>query len=132
MSQKQNENGFDRIIEIELNAAAVLVGVLFWVMLSVFSGYENAWDDPVYWDFGFPGMLVTAFCFGWSAPERPIRRGIWMGLGHGLGALFCGLIHGYGFNLWPHMAGIGVVFAVLLGLSAAVGGFFVRRRRAIK
>lgn len=131
MSQNQNENGFDRIIEIELNAAAALSGALFWIMLSIFR-YEDAWNDPAYWDAGFPAMCFTAFCFGWNSPERPTRRGIWMGIGHGLGALFSGLIHGYGFLYWPHMVGLGVIFAVILGLSAAAGGFFGRRRRAIK
>lgn len=131
MSQKQNENGFDRIIEIELNAAAALSGALFWVMLSIFR-YDEAWNDPFYWDFGVPGMMVTSFCFGWNAPDRATRRGAWMGIGHGVGALFAGLIHGNGFNYWPHMSGLGVIFTVFLSMAAATGGFFARRRRAIK
>lgn len=44
-----------------------------WVVTTVVSGRNEAWDSPLYWAVAYPLALASSFSLGYFAPERPWR-----------------------------------------------------------
>jgi len=60
--------------EIVPAAIAVVGGVLSWDLVRLLGNRREAWDDPHYWQIGYPLLLFTAFILAMGFPERPWRR----------------------------------------------------------
>ena len=42
-------------------AIAVATGIASWELVRQLGGRREAWDDPVYWQLGYPLLIVAAF-----------------------------------------------------------------------
>ena len=52
---------------------AVAAGLAAWEVVRHFGIHREAWDDPAYWQFGYPLMLAASLVLGMVWRERPWR-----------------------------------------------------------
>lgn len=60
------------------SAIAVAAGIASWEIVRQLGSRREAWDDPLYWQLGFPLLIVVAFVLGAVWRERPWRWGLLM------------------------------------------------------
>ena len=53
-------------------------GIASWEIVRQLGARREAWDDPLYWQIGFPLLIVAAFALGAVWRERPWRWGALM------------------------------------------------------
>jgi hypothetical protein len=79
-----------------LYGAALVSGIIVWILVSSFSGKREAWDSDSYFTFGMPVLCLVAGVLGYVEPARPWRwgsaplvgQGLWMFVSQGFGNLF--------------------------------------------
>jgi hypothetical protein len=52
---------------------AALAGAVIWLAIAAASGRAEAWDSPLYFQFGLPLAVLVSAVLGWLVPERPWR-----------------------------------------------------------
>jgi len=106
-----------------LYGAALLAGVLVWMLVSALSGRREAWDSDLYFSFGIPALCLVAGMFGFYEPDRPWRWGLIPMAGQAL-CMFG--MQGIG-NLFPLGLIAFGIFALPLILMAQLGAGLSRR-----
>ena len=111
-----------------LYAAAILSGILVWVVVSAVSGRREAWDSHWYFSVGYPLICAVSMALGYLVPARSWRWGLAPFAGQFLWLL---LTQGPG-NLLP----LGVIAFGVVSLPAVVaariGAYFANRRAGSK
>lgn len=105
--------------DVWLYAAALVVGVVVWIVVSNATGKREAWDSDVYFSLGIPAVCLASFVLAMLEPRRSWRWGVLPLIGQFLTML---ITQGVG-NLLP--LGI-IVFGVLSVpsvLTARLGAF---------
>ncbi len=64
-------------------AIAVATGIASWELVRQLGARHEAWDDPVYWQLGYPLLIGAAFVLGLVWREAPWRWAAWMMGGQG-------------------------------------------------
>jgi hypothetical protein len=90
-------------------AIAVAIGIGSWELVRQFGGRREPWDDPVYWQLGYPLLLIAAFVLGLIWREAPWRWAAWMLGGQAAWSLVLATVKDGVPNLFP------------LGLSILIG-----------
>jgi len=113
----------------ELVAAtlAFLIGAADWELVRQLGSRREAWDDPIYWQLGYPLLLLAAFVLGLVWRERPWRWVVWLVAGQVAWSLALALINDGVPNLLP----AGLIMFALLGvpvLLAAYSGRWIGQR----
>ncbi|HZJ12235.1 MAG TPA: hypothetical protein VFD26_06235 [Methyloceanibacter sp.] len=52
---------------------AVILGAADWELTRQIVHRREAWDDPLYWQLGYPVLLLAAFLMGMVWRDRPWR-----------------------------------------------------------
>jgi peptidoglycan/LPS O-acetylase OafA/YrhL len=106
---------------------AVLIGAADWELARSLGSRREAWDDPLYWQLGYPLLLVAAFGLGFVWRERPWRWAVWLIAGQVTWSLLLAITQDGVPNLLP----LGLIMFALLGipcLLAAYAGRWVGER----
>jgi peptidoglycan/LPS O-acetylase OafA/YrhL len=106
---------------------AVLLGAADWEMTRRLGTRREAWDDPLYWQLGYPLLLLAAFVLGLVWRERPWRWVVGLIAGQVAWSLALALTNGGVPNLLPP----GLIMFALLGvpcLLAAYSGQWIGQR----
>lgn len=114
-------------LQIVPASIAVLLGVASWELVCFLGNRREAWDDPLYWQFGYPLLLIAAFALGLAWDEAPWRWVAWMMGAQAVWSLVSAVLKDGGPNLFP----LGLIaFAVLSlpCLAAAYIGRWIARR----
>jgi peptidoglycan/LPS O-acetylase OafA/YrhL len=109
------------------SALAFLIGAANWELVRQFGSRREAWDDPLYWQLGYPLLLLAAFGLGFVWRERPWRWAVWLIAGQVAWSLLLAITQDGVPNLLP----LGLVMFALLGipcLLAAYAGRWVGER----
>ncbi|HLC09195.1 MAG TPA: hypothetical protein VJK06_07925 [Methyloceanibacter sp.] len=94
-------------------ALSILAGIVSWEIVRHLGGnHREAWDDPVYWQFGYLSLLVVAFLLGAVWREQPWRWGALIMVGQAIWSLGLAIITDGVPNLFP----LGLVMFALLSL----------------
>mgnify|MGYP003503159572 CR=1 FL=1 len=94
-------------------ALSILAGIVSWEIVRHLGGnHREAWDDPVYWQFGYLSLLVAAFLLGAIWRERPWRWGALIMAGQAIWSLGLAIVTDGVPNLFP----LGLVMFALLAL----------------
>jgi hypothetical protein len=110
--------------------AALIVGAADWALLGYLAEAREVWDNPSFWRFGLPILLIAAFVLGVIWPERSWRWAL---------ALICGVIlwssgSAVFINGVPTLVPLGFLAFLTLGLPcmavAYVGSVLAGRRKA--
>ncbi|HEY8275487.1 MAG TPA: hypothetical protein VIG52_00650 [Methyloceanibacter sp.] len=110
-------------------ALSILAGIVSWEIVRHLGGnHREAWDDPVYWQFGYLSLLVATFLFGVIWREQPWRWGVLIMAGQAIWLFGFATVADGVPNLFP----LGLVMFALLSLpliassylGAWIGGMF--------
>jgi len=93
-------------------AIAVVAGVVSWELVRFLGQRREAWDDPSFWQLGYPLMLFSAFGLGVLWPVRPWRWVVALLGAQAVWSLFLALVVDGVPNLLP----LGLFMFALLGL----------------
>jgi len=94
-------------------ALSILAGIVSWeIVMHLGGNHREAWDDPVYWQFGYLSLLVGAFLLGGGWREQPWRWGALIMVGQAIWSLGLAIITDGVPNLFP----LGLVMFALLSL----------------
>lgn len=104
--------------------AAVLSGVLVWIVVSAVSGRREAWDSSWYFLVGYPLICAVALALGYLAPVRSWRWGLAPFVGQFVWLL---LTQGPG-NLLPLGIIVFGVIALPAVIAARIGAYFGNRQ----
>jgi peptidoglycan/LPS O-acetylase OafA/YrhL len=100
-------------------ALAILLGAADWELTRRLGSSREAWDDPLYWQLGYPLLLLAAFVLGMVWRERPWRWAVLLITGQVAWSLALALRHDGVPNLLP----LGFVMFALLGLPCLVATY---------
>ena len=109
------------------SALAFLIGGANWELVRQLGSRREAWDDPLYWQLGYPLLLLAAFGLGFVWRERPWRWAVWLIAGQVTWSLLLVTTQDGVPNLLP----LGLIMFALLGipcLLAAYAGRWVGER----
>jgi hypothetical protein len=95
---------------------AVVAGVGAWELVRHLGGRREAWDDPIFWQLGYPIMLVAAFLLGIVGRDRPWRWAAAMMGAQAAWSLTAVLVRSGMSNLFP----LGLLAFAVLGLPCAL------------
>ena len=98
---------------------AFLIGAADWELVRSLGTRREAWDDPLYWQLGYPLSLVAAFGLGFVWRERPWRWALWLALGQAAWSLFLALSQDGIPNLLP----LGFVMFALLAIPLVLAAY---------
>jgi peptidoglycan/LPS O-acetylase OafA/YrhL len=98
--------------EIVPAAIAIAAGVASWELVRRLGGRREAWDDPMYWQLGYPLLLAAAFALGLIWREQPWRWVVIMLGTQAAWSFLLALVDSGVPNLFP----LGLVMFALLGL----------------
>lgn len=96
-------------------AASALCGLIVYVIITLATGKNEAWDDGSYYLIGIPFMSVAAFVLGYLFPVKPWRWAASMAGGQALGAL----MFGSSLNLLP----LAMIFMMIISLPQFLAAF---------
>lgn len=108
-----------RRAEIVPAAIAIAVGVASWELVRHLGRRREAWDDPIYWQLGYPLLLLAAFILGLIWRERPWR---WVVLLLGAQAVWSFLLAFLQSGV-PNLFPLGLVMFALLGLPCLAAAY---------
>ena len=97
------------------SAASALCGLIVYVLITVATGKNEAWDDGIYYSVGIPFMSVVAFVLGYLFPVKPWRWAASMAGGQVIGAL----MFGSSLNLLP----LAMIFMTIISLPQLLAAF---------
>jgi peptidoglycan/LPS O-acetylase OafA/YrhL len=80
---------------------AIAGGLAAWEVVRHFGVHREAWDDPAYWQFGYPLMLATSLVLGMVWRERPWRWVMLMIATQAAWSLILATVASGVPNLWP-------------------------------
>jgi len=104
-------------------AAAMIGGVLLWMVTAAVSGRMEAWDAPLYWKAAYPLGIALAGFLGYWVPEKAWRWGLALMLVQGV----MPVLGGAGLGLFP-LALVMLGVLALPPMAAALLGSRIRRR----
>jgi len=55
---------------------SIFIGIMFWIIVTNFTGESEAWDSLLYFIIGLPVLAVINVVLGAAFPIRPWRWGI--------------------------------------------------------
>ena len=96
-------------------AIAVATGIASWELVRQLGARREAWDDPVYWQLGYPLLIGAAFVLGLVWREAPWRWAAWMMGGQAAWSLVLATVKDGVPNLFP----LGLVTFAILALPCA-------------
>lgn len=102
-------------------AIAVATGIASWELVRYLGYRREAWDDPVYWQLGYPLLVIVAFVLGLVWREASWQWVIWMMGGQAGWSLLLEIINDGVPNLFPLGLAMFTVLA-LRCLAAAYAG----------
>jgi peptidoglycan/LPS O-acetylase OafA/YrhL len=100
-------------------ALAFLVGAADWELVRQLGSRREAWDDPVYWQFGLPLLVLTAFLLGLVWRERPWRWAVWLMAGQASWSLLLAV----GQDGIPNLLPLGLLMFALLGIPCVLATY---------
>jgi peptidoglycan/LPS O-acetylase OafA/YrhL len=100
-------------------ALSILAGAASWELARRLGGHREAWDDPLYWQIGYPLLLLAAFLLGMVWRDRPWRWAALMMAGQAVSSLALALYDGGVPNLLP----LGLMMFALLGLPCVLAAY---------
>lgn len=103
--------------------AAIVGGVLLWMVTAALADRIEAWDAPLYWKATYPLGIALAGVLGYLVPMKPWRWGLALMLVQGVMPVFAGA----GLGLLP-LALIMLGVLALPPMIAAWLGSRLRRR----
>jgi peptidoglycan/LPS O-acetylase OafA/YrhL len=105
----------------ELVAAtlAFLIGAADWELVRQLGSRREAWDDPIYWQLGYPLLLLAAFVLGLVWRERPWRWVVWLIAGQAIWSLLLAVSQDGIPNLLP----AGLIMFALLGIPCVLAAY---------
>lgn len=109
---------------------AFLIGAADWELVRNLGTRRDSWDDPLYWQLGYPLLLLAAFGLGFVWRDRPWRWAALLVAGQAVWSLLLAVSEDGMPNLLP--AGL-VMFALLFipcVLAAYAGRWFGERALA--
>ena len=98
---------------------AVLLGAADWELIRQFGSRRETWDDPLYWQLGYPLLLLTAFVLGLVWRERPWRWVVLLIAGQVAWSLALAL-RGDGV---PNLLPLGLMMFALLGIPCLLSAY---------
>lgn len=98
---------------------AILIGALDWELVRRLVDRREAWDDPLYWQLGYPLMLLAALFMGMVWREGPWRWAVCLILGQVVWALASAL----GQEGVPNLLPLGLTMFVLLGIPCLLAAY---------
>jgi peptidoglycan/LPS O-acetylase OafA/YrhL len=104
-------------------ALAMALGAADWELIRRLGSRREAWDDPLYWQLGYPLLLLVALVVGLLWPERPWRWVVWLMIGQVAWSLILALGHNGIPNLWP----LGLMMFLLLAIPCLLAAYAGRR-----
>ena len=105
--------------EIVPGAIAVATGVASWELVRHLGQRREAWDDPVYWQLGYPLLLLAAFILSLVWRERPWRWVVLMMGGQAAWSFLLAIVDSGVPNLFP----LGLFMFALLGLPCLFAAY---------
>jgi peptidoglycan/LPS O-acetylase OafA/YrhL len=108
-------------------ALAVIAGIVTWELVRHFGHRREAWDDPMYWSFGYPLLLAASLLLGTMWRDRPWR---WIAFMMGAQAIWS-LLLSVAVSGVPSLLPLGLIMFVILGvpcLGAAYLGKWLGER----
>ncbi|HXF54769.1 MAG TPA: hypothetical protein VNK52_11660 [Hyphomicrobiaceae bacterium] len=96
-------------------AASTVCGLVVYMIITVATGKNEAWDDGIYYFVGIPFMSVVAFVLGYLFPIKPWRWAVSMAGGQALGAM----MFGSSLNLLP----LAMIFMAIVSLPQFLAAF---------
>ena len=103
-------------------AFAFLIGAADWELVRSLGTRREAWDDPLYWQLGYPLLLMAAFGLGLIWRERPWRWAVWLIAGQVAWSLLLAVSQGGIPNLLP----MSLIMFALLGIPCLLTVYAVR------
>jgi peptidoglycan/LPS O-acetylase OafA/YrhL len=100
-------------------ALAFLIGATDWELVQNLGTHREAWDDPLYWQLGYPLLLLAAFGLGLVWRERPWRWAAWLIAGQVAGSLLLAITQDGMPNLLP----LGLIMFALLGIACLLAAY---------
>jgi hypothetical protein len=129
MSARPNQTDMTSLLAAPLviGPALALIGLSVWTGLSAFSGFQEAWEMPVYFYVGLPVMMAAVSVASFYMPRRIWRWPLWLVGGHQAGVFLVGLGMQSGLSLIILLVVLAVLLAALLSIPAFVGALMARR-----
>ncbi len=106
---------------------ALTAGVASWELVCLLGHRREAWDDPLYWQLGYPMLVIAAFLLGLIWRQAPWRWVVWMMGGQAAWSLARATFADGIPNLFP----LGLLTFAVLGLpclAAAYAGRWLANR----
>lgn len=104
-------------------------GFAIWVVISIASGKDEAWDSPIYAMAGLPMLAIGSAILGWIySTVLGWRCGAFVMAGHALAMLMTGWNSGMGFSLFPMIGILMAIMSLPLLLASAIGAFLKRKK----
>jgi hypothetical protein len=100
-------------------ALALLIGAADWELVRKLGTRREAWDDPLYWQVGYPLLLLAAFLLGLVWREGAWRWAVLLILGQAAWSLGLAVNQDGAPNLWP----AGLVMFALVGLPCLLAAY---------
>lgn len=104
-------------------ALAIVTGIASWEIVRQLGSRREAWDDPLFWQIGFPLLIVVAFVLGAVWRERPWRWGALMVAAQAVWSLGLAFLQDGVPNLLP----LGLVMFALLALPCIAASYLGSR-----
>jgi peptidoglycan/LPS O-acetylase OafA/YrhL len=101
------------------SALAAATGIASWEIVRQLGARREAWDDPLYWQVGFPLLIVVAFVLGAVWRERPWRWGVLIVAAQAVWSLGLAFLRDGVPNLWP----LGLVMFALMALPCVAAAY---------
>jgi hypothetical protein len=105
--------------DIGPSALAFVSGAVDWELIRALGARREAWDDPIYWQLGYPLLLLAAFGLGLVWRERPWRWAVWLMAGQVTWSLLLAITQDGMPNLLP----LGLVMFLLLGIPCVLASY---------
>jgi len=100
-------------------ALAILLRAADWELIRQFGSRREAWDDLLYWQLGYPLLLLAAFVLGLVWRERPGRWVVLLIAGQVAWSLALALRADGVPNLLP----LGLMMFALLGIPCVLAAY---------
>ena len=100
-------------------AIAAVTGIATWELVRRLGGRREAWDDPVFWQLGYPLMLGASLALGLIWQQHPWR---WVAALVGAQAVWS-LVLALLVDGVPNLLPLGLITFALLGLPCLLAAY---------